>query len=1422
MSKAAATLAEAVLQKREKLKAYHGSPHDFDQFSTENIGTGEGAQAYGYGLYFAEREGTARSYRDALTQPKFTFDGKPADAIYTNEIRERWADVYDELIDDNVVQDWKLSYLDSVAENGGDYDKASEVLDSLVEKVLKGEETTFDFDRLDEFKSDVDPNGVYDLNEPQRHLDTVLANMSQADSPSTMDFVLSGLTPDERRIYERYVEPKVEFIKPEGKMYEVDIDASPDELLDYDLPLTQQSETVKAALRKVDNDPKLSKPLYLQGTMEDIINAPKQSGGGLLSKFRTELRGDEQASAFLSNLGIKGIKYKDQFSRVGSGETNNYVIFDDRLIEISKQYGVSIPVAAAILGGTMTTSEARAQDDITGEFLEERQNANVSFGDQLLAQVEMEQADQETRLLEKAGDAAEVVGDVASDVARGISETPQQIIGGLLDAVQEAAYTMESMFPVGGIAIGDDIDEYWGIPGFMDMTVDERYEALSQLPKKVSQADSTTGDIVRDIAAFTSMFLPANRAATAAGAVKSSPFIAGFIADAAAFNAFEGRLSNLIQDYDGLANPVTEFLASNEDDSLLMAKFKAALEGLGLGAAAEGFVKSVTVYKKAKEVKRIAQQNNQTAEDLITDVAAENPQLSIDMGIEEGEFIPLEQLADEAGAVIKIPPIKGGEQALDDVKNINLNNLETTDDVKNLIDKVAEASPVETDLARRGKINNQTTEALANDLGMSVEDLLTRRAGVAFNAEEALASRQILVASGENLVRLARTAAQGTDADLVLFRRAMAQHQAIQLQVSGLTAEAGRALQSFRIKAKGQQEQLRAIDELLSTSGGVERSKQMAQMMSTFTEPGQVGKFIKQAGNAKYTDMLYEVWINSLLSNPATHAVNAISNTLVPLLSTSERVVASWMGSGVKDRESAMMLMGMVRGAQDGMRLAWQSFKTGRPSDTLDKVEVDERAAISSKNLNKTGAIGRFADYFGTVVRFPGRLLTTSDEFFKAVGYRMELNAQAYRTAVNEGLEGEGLAKRIYELVENPPENLHLAAVDFKRYQTFTNELGRGGKKIEGLRNYNLLTRTIMPFVRTPVNIMTFTVERTPLAILSQTMRDEIFSGPGARRDLALGKMAVGSMIMASAADLALQGEITGGGPTDKAMRNIMRQNGWQPYSIKINGTYYAFNRLDPVGSFLGLAADIVEITGQLEEVDVMNLSTSAVLSVVQNLASKTYLSGVSEFFDAIISSSPDAEGNNYKLERYAERMLSTVVPSVVGQIERVMSPELSATYGVMDRIKSRLPGYSKDLKPRRNVFGEVVVLEGGLGPDIMSPIYTSTQKYDPVVEALVENSIPIRMPRERLGGTKLTPDQYDRYVLLQAGEGRDVSLNEALKKAIKTRSFRNALPGPDGRRNQIIMNKVADYRQYARKKLQTEFPELKQALKFERERSQR
>jgi hypothetical protein len=60
---------------RRLIRAYHGSPHRFDEFDIRKIGTGEGAQAYGRGLYFAESEPVARYYRTTLSGDP-TIDGR--------------------------------------------------------------------------------------------------------------------------------------------------------------------------------------------------------------------------------------------------------------------------------------------------------------------------------------------------------------------------------------------------------------------------------------------------------------------------------------------------------------------------------------------------------------------------------------------------------------------------------------------------------------------------------------------------------------------------------------------------------------------------------------------------------------------------------------------------------------------------------------------------------------------------------------------------------------------------------------------------------------------------------------------------------------------------------------------------------------------------------------------------------------------------------------------------------------------------------------------------------------------------------------------------------------------------------------------------------------------------------------------------
>ena len=62
----------------EALTLYHGSPHNFDKFDISKIGSGDGAQRYGHGLYFAEREGLAKRFREGVK-----------DSAAINEINKR-------------------------------------------------------------------------------------------------------------------------------------------------------------------------------------------------------------------------------------------------------------------------------------------------------------------------------------------------------------------------------------------------------------------------------------------------------------------------------------------------------------------------------------------------------------------------------------------------------------------------------------------------------------------------------------------------------------------------------------------------------------------------------------------------------------------------------------------------------------------------------------------------------------------------------------------------------------------------------------------------------------------------------------------------------------------------------------------------------------------------------------------------------------------------------------------------------------------------------------------------------------------------------------------------------------------------------------------------------------------------------------
>jgi hypothetical protein len=304
---------------------------------TDKINTGEGAQAFGYGLYVAEAEDVAQGYRDALSRGiddsgmAVRIDGQPIAEPTVEQVR--------------------------AARFG-------------VEKTIEGLEARLpSLQRAVEVASPVDELGLgfSDLDLAQMDLDAHIQKIEDVRS-------LAG---------------RVE-MGPAGSMYEVNINANPEDFLDWDAPLTEQPNIARRLgyrTRSVqDIDAEAEALFQKHGFYEDMpdvakkrleelsdeINMPPAtitgeqaySGGDELSHLQRTVTGKKfgpEDTAAMREAGIPGIRYRDASSRGMDGDgTRNYVVFDENLINIVKKYGIA--GAAAILGvSAMDVEQAMAQ-----------------------------------------------------------------------------------------------------------------------------------------------------------------------------------------------------------------------------------------------------------------------------------------------------------------------------------------------------------------------------------------------------------------------------------------------------------------------------------------------------------------------------------------------------------------------------------------------------------------------------------------------------------------------------------------------------------------------------------------------------------------------------------------------------------------------------------------------------------------------------------------------------------------------------------------------------------------------------------------------------------------------------------------------------------------------------------------------------
>lgn len=707
------------------------------------------------------------------------------------------------------------------------------------------------------------------------------------------------------------------------------------------------------------------------------------------------------------------------------------------------------------------------------------------------------------------------------------------------------------------------------------------------------------------------------------------------------------------------------------------------------------------------------------------------------------------------------------------VANVNLANLETSGDISRLL-QATETRFGGFDAARRGRITQAETEALASELGMTVDDLLKRRQGQALNAEQALAARQLLAKSSDELLKLAERAKGGSDDDLLAFRQAMLRHAAIYEQVTAATAEAGRALAAFKIVGKSSAVRAKLHKAMIEASGGRDDLEKVAAELILNAEkdgmtPGGVTRFVVDATKPRFKDKLIELWYNSLLSSPQTHIVNITSNAMTSALQLPEQATAAALGllrgkSGdrVLLSEIGPRAVGLLQGAREGLAQFGSTLRTGNTTDPLTKVEAQSERAISGLK--------------GEIIRTPSRALAAEDELFKAVARRMEINGLAVRKAKAEGLKGDALRARIAELAANPTDDMTEAAFDYARYLTFQSPVGPLAGPVMQLTKGLPALKLVLPFIRTPSNIIKFAVERSPAAPILREVRDDLKAG-GAKRDLAAAQIMLGTGLGYLVAQYAAAGMISGGGPADESAKRLLIADGWQPYSIRVGDRWISYSRFDPLSTTIGIVADAVEKQDYMTEKQREQTGALVLASIIGNLSDKTWLSGVSDMVAAI----DDPQRN---AGRFVGRIAgSAAVPAVVAQVARASDPVMREVRGdgVLDSaaatIQSRVPGLSTQLEPRRDVFGDVRRREN-LGPDYLSPISTSDAKNDPIARELLDLGVRLSPPGRtlKIAGTdrpyEMTPKEYSSYAAL-AGK----NLLEGLQSLVDDPEYRTLSP---------------------------------------------
>jgi hypothetical protein len=319
--------------------------------------------------------------------------------------------------------------------------------------------------------------------------------------------------------------------------------------------------------------------------------------------------------------------------------------------------------------------------------------------------------------------------------------------------------------------------------------------------------------------------------------------------------------------------------------------------------------------------------------------------------------------------------------------------------------------------------------------------------------------------------------------------------------------------------------------------------------------------------------------------------------------------------------------------AGEAWRVARRTIQTGVPAnqslnqfirrsetknalETLDQVASTRPEKVAVGFLKWHYAVSDFFD-------FPEKLMMGMDDYFKTILVRQRIDEKATLEAMESGIYDP---KKFMELKMTKyakvmdPQTGTIKSEAFKEYAeigTFQSDPGKVANYISGAVSAIPGGTWMIPFIRTPANILTYQLEHLPVVrSFSKNYRAAKDGGDELLLAEMNGRQAIGVMAVTASAYMAANNLITGDMPDprkESAEHQRWKDLGIKPRSLNFNGVYVPYNMVEPLSNIIAASANIARVvnTYGMSEDFGDRLVTALAITIAGSFTEKSYFQGL-------------------------------------------------------------------------------------------------------------------------------------------------------------------------------------------------------------------